>query len=505
MAAIQIKRYTQEANIPAEGLNPGEFILALDSKKLFLCTSETEKIVVNQSGGGLIVTDYAGIVSLIGSNQLVAGQEYIIADFATTHYLLDRGFDYGTYWGYNPDYYVTMPINTGDVEPIIVKALSGNSLSHHARSVIHGSDIIFYDWNPENWSKDVSFARFDNFYGTIIENFKGVIYYRHDTLKDVEVTYDFRAVKMRRWAQINPEWDPLTSYQAYAYVNTSEGLYKSLKQDNLGNNPSTSMEWWGLVLTPDQVYVNWNSSFAVGTSDPLNFQDVYTFSHYEAVRSVHLLSPVNQGFYDGQPSGVKSIIKGVVFDCSRYTESGDQLAVSNLRATGNIFEMSTFAAMSVKDVSFTGRFDGNVIAAGFLESSNFGIFRNNTLGYNCSILASCNNFYSNDIFSSVTNVIVSVMSGNSIAGIVNHVQAVNLMGNYVKPYVYLQFSNFLVFNYNKVTVTVQYANGSCIAQDFTGGVRISSTYSKELIRTTGGTNVLRYITNTSQYITAANA
>lgn len=43
---IQIKRYALEANIPATGLNIGEFIFALNTKKLFICDSATTKIEV---------------------------------------------------------------------------------------------------------------------------------------------------------------------------------------------------------------------------------------------------------------------------------------------------------------------------------------------------------------------------------------------------------------------------------------------------------------------------
>ncbi len=54
---IQIKRYALEANIPTSGLNIGEFIFALNTKRLFICDSGTTKIeiVANSALGNYLV------------------------------------------------------------------------------------------------------------------------------------------------------------------------------------------------------------------------------------------------------------------------------------------------------------------------------------------------------------------------------------------------------------------------------------------------------------------
>lgn len=46
---IKIKRYAVDANIPTTGLNPGEFIMAVDTGNLYICWTATTKILLCQA------------------------------------------------------------------------------------------------------------------------------------------------------------------------------------------------------------------------------------------------------------------------------------------------------------------------------------------------------------------------------------------------------------------------------------------------------------------------
>ena len=136
----------------------------------------------------LIVTDvtYDELVALIAAEGLEVGCYYRITDYQTKHYMLDGVLD--------P---IEEDINTGDVEPLMVLATSSNTLDKQARSEQYPQDIIYYDWNPENWKYDVGFAAYNE---EVLPDWKGCIYFRHDTRNDNYVGYDFRKVKFRRWA-----------------------------------------------------------------------------------------------------------------------------------------------------------------------------------------------------------------------------------------------------------------------------------------------------------------
>jgi len=87
-------------------------------------------------------------------------------------------------------------INTGATEPLILTALSTNKVSNIVESALYPQDILHYDWNGENWKFDLAFGANA---GVVLTGWKGVIYFRHDTINDVSMGYDFRTTKFRRW------------------------------------------------------------------------------------------------------------------------------------------------------------------------------------------------------------------------------------------------------------------------------------------------------------------
>lgn len=47
MNTVQIKRFRFDAEIPTVGLIPGELIVSLDKKKLYVCLTSTERLCIN--------------------------------------------------------------------------------------------------------------------------------------------------------------------------------------------------------------------------------------------------------------------------------------------------------------------------------------------------------------------------------------------------------------------------------------------------------------------------
>jgi hypothetical protein len=154
---------------------------------------------------------YSELMNLISSSALKKGTIYTITDFNTVHYIVDaNGLQYST-------------IITGINEPLTVTATSTSTITTLAYSALYPQDVIYYDPYPANWSDDLSFFNFNT--STIVPGFKGVIYFRHDTLLDNYVGYDFRNVKFRRWNTNCPVWDSSVSTSKGNFVEYSGFVY----------------------------------------------------------------------------------------------------------------------------------------------------------------------------------------------------------------------------------------------------------------------------------------
>lgn len=112
---------------------------------------------------------YAELVAKIASCELLPGAIYIISDYQTIHYIPQ-----------------TTEIYTGQIEQIRVIAKSTCKLSPIAFSDTYANDLIYYSIdNSGNGATSIS---------------KGTILQRIDLDNDINVSYDFRTVKFRRWA-----------------------------------------------------------------------------------------------------------------------------------------------------------------------------------------------------------------------------------------------------------------------------------------------------------------
>jgi hypothetical protein len=282
-------------------------------------------------GGGITDVTYDELLALMDSSGdgLVPGQFYRITDFATVHYMVDNVT-------------ATEDINIGSTEPLIVLAISESALDSRAYSELYPYDVIHYDWNPANWLTDISFGGNDE---TLVTGFKGVIYFRHDTLHDNYMGYDFRNVKFRRWNngfEVGSVW--LSEYQGY-------------------------------------------TSTADGVTDPEDYIDVLTFNcpggeeqYNNEVRGVHI-----ESFKDQK-------------DISYYTNSILCNNVFYLEADYGWYQVFTNTIGSLSCFNtFNGYIEANIIGNEFYSNIIGNRFYNNTIGdyfYNNTI---GDYFYNNTI------------------------------------------------------------------------------------------------------------
>ncbi len=247
------------------------------------------------TGGGVYEKQYAGIkdliidvtyselVDLIDDSELIPGVKYRITDFATRHFLI------------NPDITNSQDLNvkfTGDIETLIVTAIDVNKLDKVAISPLYPQDVIHYDWNPANWLTDVGFSDVtdcdyvDPNTATIIDNFEGVIYYRHDTRRNNKFGYDFRQVTFRRYKSNPTAWDSDTTYAIGDVVKYTSGLttkvYVSMQDSNLNQTPEQPLHsnyWIETVdLTKTDKWAFGSNSFNLVPTDSNIFQDIKTFN-----------------------------------------------------------------------------------------------------------------------------------------------------------------------------------------------------------------------------------
>lgn len=457
-----------------------------------------EEVDVEGGGGGspLISVTYAELITLITADDLIPGQQYLISDFATKHYFIN--FD-------NDDTYQWVTINTatntGTTEPLIVTAVSVNKLHHEAKSTLYPEDRLYYDWNPANWLSDISFS----YSGTIITGFKGVIYYRHDTIKNVELEYDFRNVKFRRWAFNLNTWNSGSTYNARDLVSLNGIAYMSLRSSNLNNNPEAGKIYWAPLNEEYSVdpynYLFTSSSNYAGGGDPDDFADFYTFERYENVFDYHALTKQHPNkIYTGMDYlGIKTILTGVI-----WFMPWDESYIYNVRFTGR-YEMSSIITSKITNIAIND-FQNNIGNSIMLDISCKITFNGNFL---CgSYINRINTIYfeGNLISHYFQESNVDSILGNIIAGSVFLRRGYRFHNNNVYHGITIQGFGLDEFNNCIIPVNLYGVEGSCWWQDFTGATQISvENQTHRLARTGYNTNVLIYYAGTTQYIVAANA
>lgn len=251
-----------------------------------------EGIFAEISGGTAGITNltYNQLTGLTSTSGLTSNNFYRITDYKTVHYMIDDSTRFDD-------------INTGELEPLIVKAAGNSSLFVQAYSEQYPQDIIYYDWNPNNWLSDKGFTNDSN---EIIPNFKGVIYRRYDTEQSNDLPYDFRNVKFRRWKFDSfsyPYWDSGSTYNRFDFVQVTGntgGIYISMVDNNTGND-YLDVNYW--VKTNDFAATEYLYPI-LNTAEPLDYIDCYTFHGFDEYNTYELC--VFNNFFENTRCGVTS-------------------------------------------------------------------------------------------------------------------------------------------------------------------------------------------------------
>ena len=131
----------QKKSNPNSVVSPkaGSVFMGFNNSGVFYTKNESGTVTVYGSGGGGIESiTYSGLTSLISANQLSTGSYYLITDFRTCYDQPD--------FNYNGEAIITGATKQAAVEPIMVFATSGSTISTNAYQPAYPNDRIQYDW-----------------------------------------------------------------------------------------------------------------------------------------------------------------------------------------------------------------------------------------------------------------------------------------------------------------------------------------------------------------------
>ncbi|HPO11535.1 MAG TPA: alanine-zipper protein [bacterium] len=367
-------------------------ILAEDTSLKSYVDDAVEDAIENQ----LINITYADLTSAITAKTLIPGARYLITDFRTIHYFSDGNTT------------LLDAINTATTEPLIVTATKIDDLNKLAISTVYPQDIIYYDWNPDNWKNDCSFSdclSAEPGEETIITGFKGVIYYRKDTINNNTASFDFRGVKFRRWSILNaPAWSDAVTYAKNDFVNYNNILYISSVDSNLNNIPTAnSYAWIGLVD-----YVNEDSKYLAWYTDVANTDGVFIYNHVktDTYADFNVFDPLiskDNYIYVNKTTSNSTILFNLVFLCGGiFNNTIKTNTISNKISSG------TFVTEIFNNYIETVEFDCNIIRC--LDNSNIKVYElSGNMIYGMHITQANDNIFSNNfIYSCAQNVFSSL-------------------------------------------------------------------------------------------------
>ncbi len=314
---------------------------------------------------------YAQLVAAISAGTLNKGESITISDYQTVHTIPN-----------------TEDTNTGEIEPLLVTAISNNELKPEAYSVAFPDDIIYYC--PDNDQSMVPGCT------------KGYIYRRIDTKQNNDFPFDFRQVKFRRWQIDVPNWDDAAEYSKMSVVKRPTGtaaqqleVYISLVDSNT-NHVVTDAAYWRRFEFDNLTYISptetaWDRSdeytFVIPCSEL--YQDYHFFADgdYTTCYSNKLESPLNNLIENSN-----SVVFGANF---------------SYNSIGALFSFN----------SIVGNFHSNSIGVYFHSNSIGAEFNSNSIGDNFSSNSIGANCYCNSIEANCTNNSIGAeFNSNSIVG-----------------------------------------------------------------------------------------
>lgn len=449
----------------------------------FLKNGEWEPLPTSSDNGGpggsaTLQEDilYAALVVKINAGTLVKGQQYKITDYATKHYIVDAA---GTQY--------LDSIITGVNEALVVCAISANEISKLAYSVLHPEDIIHYDWNPANWLDDKSFADLSGA-PAIVTGFKGVIYFRHDTLLDNYTGYDFRNCKFRRWKTNVAAWGSGSTYSKNDFTNYSGFIYFSIQDSNINHQPDTANTFWIrlLDLSKTEYYLNNPTNQNGIPSDNASFIDVKTFA--EGIGSAVYSNVVSTHFESFKDNSTTYDNNGILLSNNVIFLQDDNFYCSYANSFGQESSANTFIGSKLASISTGNYFHDNIIGADFGSNRIDSDCGTNIIGQHCK----------NNIIGSLfrDNKIADDCQLNSIAPLSEH----NRIGNaFVNNYIQSAFNNSYIKNGFQQNIIM----GSS-SVDYVTATHVYGTYNTTIFIRQDDTAKLSYCNN-SDVLTVVNA
>jgi hypothetical protein len=262
---------------------------------------------------------------------------------------------------------------TGDIEPLILTAITNNKFHSHALSTVFPQDIIHVDLDPQNWVSDLAFGNQTTM--TIVPGWKGTITFRHDTFNSISMGYDWRNVKYRRWKLAIAAYNAAQPYSKGNEVISGNFVYRAT-QDAPAGTAVTNIDYYAKVLSfQGAPYMNQRPNLV----SPADFVDVKTFARgtfgppepLDGVRNVHI-----QPFRDWTEywNSTGSLLSNNVF----WLTSSGYYIFSNI-ILGGESNANTFVSNAMTNITCGSYFAENMVS-GPCDQNSFGSFcRNNKL------------------------------------------------------------------------------------------------------------------------------
>ena len=361
--------------------------------------------------GGSFYTEvtHAVLLGLIASNSLGTASNYLITDYQTVYLAPDYYVDGGTR---------ASSASTGPVEPILVTALSCNSLEVDAYQPAWPLDTIKYDVTQQSiGSDDVSFGtiieRVDEYGNRTDYDHRNVLYKRYQSYN--RATISSHADK--RLAGVITDYDCTTgdvygngtlflsqiiagdiilietsNYEQVGVkvTNVYSDVYMTVQVDSSYSGTIFSVqsfEYYKVEIISGlgpELYCDWKEVY-VGQSDNSEFINRYTFNFVLEMKFFGEVMSKNNFInnHEGLLYGSGFVLSNIVFGNSSISNTIGNYSFNNtfpigssLNTIGDLFNSNTIYG----DVNSGSQFNDNRIDNNFERNTIFGVFKSNQIG-----------------------------------------------------------------------------------------------------------------------------